>query len=233
MADVIYWPGNILKPQTVSVDIAHRNLRSSTAASGFTQAVSNSAGIWRVTYSDIPVYTKEMIKLWRAIDTLSEGMLNSISIPVWDLPRSPGSTDNYGNNVANIVKSHVPHSDGTLFDDLSGYQSSYTDIRINVSASVGATTVSMIKNAPNVSIEPGQRFSVNDRLYQIQKVVSQTNTTATVIVRPPLRESMTIGNRCEFDLPRVRVRLLNDNAMFLPLNFNQQSFPPLDFIEDV
>ncbi len=233
MADPIFWPGNILKPQTVSVDLAHRNLRSPSAANGFTQVVSNSAGLWKVSYSDIPVYSASMIKLWRAIDTLSEGQLNPISIPAWDLPRSPGSTDDYGTNVRNIVANPVPHSDGAYFSDGSGYRSSYTNIYVALGAIAGSTTVSLSKSLPVVSLEPGQRFSINDRLYQIQRIVSQDNSTATITIRPPLRRAILSGERAEFDLPRVRVKLTTDTSMFLPLNFNQQSFPPLDFIEDL
>ena len=231
MTDTIYWPGEILKPQTISVDIAHRNLRSPTAANGFTQVVSNSAGIWKVSFQDIPVYTKEMIKLWRAIDTLAEGQLYPISIPVWDLPRSPGSTDDYGTNVASVVTASTPHSDDTFFSDTSGYESSYTNVYTISSATTGSVTLSLTKSAPTVTLEPGQRFSVNDRLYQIQRIQSQDASTAVIVVRPPLREDVPSGTRCEFDKPRLLVRLTDDNAMFLPLNFNQQSFPPLDFIE--
>lgn len=231
MVDVIYWPGEILKPQNISVDIAHRNLKTPTAANGFTQVVSNSAGIWKVSFDSIPVYTKEMIKMWRAIDTLAEGQLNPISIPIWDIPRAPGSTDDYGTNLNSSLTSSVPHSDDAFFDDSTGYVSSYTNIYTITSALTGSVTLSLAKEAPSVTLEPGQRFSINDRLYQIKSITSQTDTTAVIVVRPPLREAVEADSRCEFDRPRVTVRLASDDAMFLPLNFNQQSFPTLDFIE--
>lgn len=231
MADLIIWPTNLLKPQTISVDIAHRNLRGPSAPSGFTQVVSNSAGIWRATFSDIPVYNKEMIKAWRAIDTLAEGMLNPISIPVWDYPRSPGSADDYGRNIRDFSTS-LPHSDGTYFSDDAGYVGSFSTAKVNATASTGAVTVVINKVTP-FSVEPGQRFSINHRLYQIRTVTSQSSNIATVTVRPPLREALNVGDVVEFNYPRLRVRLVSDEAMYLPLNFNQQSFPSLDFIEDV
>ena len=52
-------------------------------------------------------------------------------------------------------------------------------------------------------------------------------------VRPPFREAFSIGDKLEFDLPRIKVKLASDTAMALPLNFNQQSFPQLDFVEDL
>src|SRR6478609_3489829 len=161
MADPIIWPGDLLKPQSLSVDIAHRNLRSPAAANGFTQTVSNSAGVWRVSFSDIPVYTANMIKCWRAIDTLAEGMLNPISVPVWDYPRSPASTDDYGRNLYNFYRSTVPHSDGSPFDDDSEYVSSWTNIHAALPSTIGSVSISVSKSAPLVTLEPGQRFSVN------------------------------------------------------------------------
>jgi len=233
MADPIIWPWKLLKPQSISVDIAHRNLRSPSAANGFTQVVSNSAGLWKVSFASVPAYSQDMIKCWRAIDTLAEGQLNPISIPVYDWPRSPSSTDNYGRNLYDFYTSHTFHSDGSSFGDGSGYVSSYTNVISASNGTIGGTTISVIKNAPTVTLEPGQRFSINDRLYQIRTISSQTATTATMTVRPPFRETFSIGDRLEFDMPRVRVKLLNDSAMALPLNFNQQSFPSLDFIEDL
>lgn len=228
----VFWPGNILKPQSISVDIAHRNLRGPSAASGFTQVVSNSAGIWKVTYSDIPVYSASMIKLWRAIDTLAEGQMNAISIPVFDHPRSPNATDELGSNIRDFYQNSVPHSDDTFFDDDTGYVSTYTPVYTTAAALSGTVSLSVVKGFP-FELEPGHRFSINDRLYQIQRITSQSDTNATFTIRPPLRENVVSGDRLEFDNPRVTVRLTSDSSMFLPLNFNRHSFPPVDFIEDV
>lgn len=230
---IVYWPEKLLKPQKISVDLAHRNLRSPSAATGFTQVVSNSAGIWKVSFSNIPVYSAQMIKCWRAIDTLLEGQLFPVSIPVFDHPRSPSSTDNYGSNLYNFYNSSTSHSDGVFFGDGSGYSSTWTLVFATTAGTVGATTLSVLKSPPLATLEPGQRFSVNDRLYQIQKITSQTDTTAVFTVRPPIREAFSIGTRLEFDNPRVRVKLLSDTAMNIPLNFNQQTFPTIDFIEDL
>ncbi len=233
MAEPIIWPWRLLQPQSISVDIAHRNLRSPSAANGFTQVVSNSAGLWSVSFSSIPAYSQSMIKCWRAIDTLAEGQLNPISIPVYDWPRSPSATDNYGRNLYDFYTKQVFHSDGSPFDDGTGYTSTYTNVVAASNGVIGGTTISVVKNTENVTLEPGQRFSINDRLYQIRTVTSQTDTLATMTVRPPFREAFSIGDPLEFDMPRLRVKLLSDTAMALPLNFNQQSFPSLDFIEDL
>jgi hypothetical protein len=229
MAGVIYWP-ETLRPQQIKVDLAHRSLRGSTAQSGFTQVVSNSAGIWTVTYDEIPVYSSQMIRLWRALDSLIEGPLGIISLPAWDFPRSPSAMDELG---LNIYKTPIAsHNDGSYFSDYSGYVSSWTNIYVSADANIGATTISFTKDTP-VTLEPGHRFSINDRLYQIRTVTSQSNTLATVTIRPPLREAILICDRAEFDYPRVKVRLTDDKAMQLDLDYNAKSFVTLSFFEAV
>lgn len=229
MADIIYWP-EILRPQNIKVDIAHRSLRGPSSQSGFTQVVSNSAGIWTATYDSIPVYSSSMIKCWRALDSLIEGRLGIISLPVWDFPRSPSATDDLGSNIWNT--SSVPHSDGAFFDDTSGYLTTWTNVTVGANATAGATTLQLTVGAPIVTLEPGHRFSINDRLYQI-KTVSQTGGSATVTIRPPLREAVSTGDFCNFDYPRVKMRLTDDTAMNITLNYNANVFPTLSFIEAV
>lgn len=232
MTDVIMWP-QILKPQTISVDPSHRNLRGTSAANSFTQVSSNSAGIWRVSFSDIPVYSTNHIRLWRAIDALAEGQLNVISLPLFDFARSPSSDSDGGRNLYLWYNYASSHSDGSFFDDYTGYESSYTNVATSATVAVGATTIPVIKTAPAVTLEPGMHFSISDRLYRIKKVTAQDATTATLVVFPPVREFIYLSERLEFDIPRIKVRLTSDTAMKLPLNFNRQSFPSLDFVEAV
>lgn len=227
MANVIYWP-ELLRPQNIKIDIAHRSLAGPSAQSGYVQVVSNSAGLWVGTYDSIPVYSKSMIKCWRALDSLIEGRQGIISIPTWDFQRSPGSSDELGSNIWETR--NIPHSDASLFDDGSGYTTSWSNVYLSSDASTGATTLYLTINDPIIDLEPGHRFSINDRLYQI-KSVSQSDSAATVTIRPPLREAVSTGDRVEFDYPRVKMRLTDDSAMNITLNYNANVFPTLSFIE--
>lgn len=227
----IWWP-EILRPQKIKIDLAHRSLRGPTAQSGYTQVVSNSAGLWTATYDSIPVYTSAMVRCWRALDSLIEGQLGIISIPAWDFPRSPNAIGELGLNIYSSIYSSTPHSDESFFDDNSGYQSSWTNVFVNATALIGATTVSLTKET-TATLEPGNRFSINDRLYQIQTITNQDSVSATVTIRPPLREALVVGDRAEFDYPRVKVRLTDDKAMQLDLNYNGYATPTLSFYEAV
>jgi len=225
----IQWPEKLLKPQSVQADVAPRNLRGPTATNGFAQVVSNSAGLWRVVFENVPVYTREMIKTWRAIASFADGQANAILIPVYDWDRAPlnsGLTrQSFCANVDNVT-----HSDNSGFSDGSFYAQGYIDVRVAEAAGIGSTTLSVTKIS-SADLEPGQRFSITGRLYEIKSITSQTATTATIKLSLPLRESVDTYNYLDFARPRLKVRLASDNEMHLPLNFNRQGFKSLEFIE--
>lgn len=221
---MIIWPKEILKPQKISVDIAPRSLRSTSSSSGFMQVVSNSAGIWRAEFSEIPIYTPEMVKLWRAISNKAEGMLNSILMPVfecYDRIPAPVSQQEFENK-------YVFHDDDTTHDDETPFESQFVEV-VTTQEAVAGDVVLNIEIIASKELEPGQRFSIDNRLYEINTVVSDTQ----IKVRPPLRENVEIGKELNFDSPVCEMKLATDNEMWLPLNFNRQSFPTIRFIESL
>ena len=77
------------------------------------------------------------------------------------------------------------------------------------------------------------RFSIKERFYQIEEIVSQNDSICNCYVWPPLRDDISIYEECNFDTPYLRVKLTSDSAMKLPLTINNHSIVTLDFIEDV
>lgn len=226
----IVWP-HLLQPRNTSVDPVYRSLSGPTAVSGFSQVVASDAGLWKATFDTIPVYDmngRSLTKLWRAIGGLAEGRLNSLLIPICEAGRRPvpaGSVDD-------DINVSVPHSDGTYFSDGSGYVTQYTEVVTTAGAAVRATTLVLAKPAVT-ELEPGQRFSIGERLYQIKSVTEQDDTSATVKIWPPLREFVGVGAQLEFDRPVLRVRLATDSEMDLPLEYGRWSFPSVNFLEDL
>lgn len=227
---MIIWPKKILKPQKLSVDLAPRSLRTSAASSGFTQVVSNSAGIWRAEFNDVPIYSPSMILLWRAIANQAEGMLNPIVIPVFEdytripLPLELTSKNPYPNEVT--------HDDDMEHDDDTLYEGNYVEVRVAENALTGATTLTVLLVSGS-ELQPGQRFSIDNKLYEINSITSQNGQDYVLKIRPPLREDVDLNQELNFDNPTCEVRLASDNEMWLPLNFNQHSFPTINFIENV
>lgn len=219
------WPIDVLTPQGLAVDIAPRSLSGPPSISGAVQVVSSDAGIWRLTLDAIPVLREQQVKAWRGIDNLLEGRLRPIVVPI-TRAYQPG----WGINDA--LTYPVKHSDGAPFNDGSGYVGQTMDVRLAGSVAVRATTLNVTIGYGG-EIEPGQHFSIGERLYRVRTIIYTSDATATINFRPPLREAASAGARVEFDDPVVRVKLASDDAMALPLEANMRSFPSISFVEDV
>lgn len=227
----IFWPFAVLRPRNIKIDPAPRTLGGPASINGVAQVAAADAGIWTACYDIIPVhdqYGESRVLLWRAIDVQSEGRLNPILIRARDIRRQPipagVSYDDLG--VA------VPHSDDAFFSDGSGYVSWLIEVALASGAALRATTLSLTKTACG-DLSPGHRFSLGERLYQIKSVTSQSAGAAVVTIWPPLREAVDAGDRLNFDDPVLRVRLVSDREMALPLDYGLWSFPTVNFVEDV
>ncbi|WP_246670746.1 hypothetical protein [Aminobacter sp. MDW-2] len=227
----IIWPCSRLVPRNISVDPASRTMAGPASVSGFAQVVASDAGLWKATYGEIPVRDTQglnLVQLWRAISVQAEGRLNPLLICVHDIERKPYPA---GTSDADL-EGQVPHSDNAFFDDDTGYVSSVIDVSLSADAAVRATTLYVTK-ALSGDLEPGHRFSIGERLYQIRSVTAQDAASATIKIWPPLREAWSSGARLEFDRPVLRVRLASDKEMDLPLELGRWSFPSVNFIEDL
>lgn len=221
----IRWPLEVLPPRNLAFDIAPRTLSGPSAASGYTQVAASSAGIWKVTYDQIPVLASQSVLCFRAISALLEGRLNAILLPIYRRyqPVPDESDDLYD---------PVPHSDGAFFSDGSGYVGRVIDVQLSTAIVKGATSTSIAINVAGL-IQPGQNFSIGERLHRLKSVVYTSETTADIKFTPPARDAASVGDNLEFDDPVVRVRLASDSEMDLPLEYDRWAFPAVNFLEDL
>jgi hypothetical protein len=222
------WPCDVLHPQNVAFDIAPRTLAAPASVSGITQVVATDAGIWKATYGDIGVRNRNSVLAFRAIGALLEGRLGSVLVPLCRAyqPRidlAPGEAPLYA---------QVPHSDETFFDDDSGYVGSVNSVTLAGALSARAISAN-ITIAHGGTIEPGQHFSIGERLYRIRTVTYTAANAATITFRPPLREAAAAGVVVNFDDPVCRMRLATDNAMDLELALHRFGQPTVVFLEDL
>lgn len=228
MADAIVWPCDVLKPRNRQVDPVYRSVSGGVAVNGFSQVVASDAGIWKATFDGVWLRTADQVKTWRAIRSHAEGRLNPILLCVCEGTRRPILD---GINPSEMGR-QVPHSDDAFFSDNSGYISSWTDVSTSAGGALRAVTLDLIKTISS-ELEPGQRFSIEERLYEIKKIITQDDDSATIKIWPPLREFVPLGTHLEFDRPVLRVRLADDAAMDLPLELNRFSTRTIEFLEDL
>lgn len=217
----IRWPCEVLAPQNIAIDLAPRSLAGPASVSGKTQVVSSDAGLWKVTYGNLIVRSRNAVLAHRAIAALLEGRLGTILVPICrayqPLPQADGLFE------------EVPHDDDAFFDDDTGYVGGATNITLNDDVAARAVSCTVTVNYGN-DPEPGQHFSVDDgRMYRVRTYDADTGV---MTFRPPAREAIDAGTELEFDDPVVRCRLASDKEMDLELQLRRFGNPTVQFIED-
>jgi hypothetical protein len=221
----IRWPCHTLMPQNVAWDIAPRTLAAPSSVSGITQVVSSDAGIWKATYDAINIRNRTQILTFRAIAVQLEGRLGPIVVPrcsAWQpLSGQP-------------IVAEVPHDDGAKHDDDAGYDGAISNwVELLSALPVRATIANVFIADGSGIIEPGQDFSIGERMYRVRTITYTTPDAATITFRPPLREAAPAGAFLNFDDPVCRMRLATDNAMDLELVLHRFGSPTVTFLEDV
>lgn len=219
----VVWPRKVLIPRNAAVDAAPQTLAGPPALSGFRQTIASPAAVWLITYEQIPVVTAAARLCWRALQALIEGRATQIILPVWDRDELKP--------LALLDDAPSPHSDGAYFSDGSGYLTWRSHVVLTASIIRGATQLSCQRIA-GPALQPGQHFSIADRLYRVARIISESGSTATLTIWPPAREAANTGAVLNFDHPRATVRLVEDKGLDLNLSLGRNAAPTVRFIED-
>lgn len=224
----LVWPCNVINARSKEVSPVFRTVAGSASLTGLTQVTSSDAGIWKVSLQGIALRNRQHVILWRALEILLEGRLNPVLVCCCDIGRMelPPGVPRLGETVT--------HSDHTYFSDGSAYENFDWDARVAENTALGAVRLRIRKDPLIVmDIQPGHRFSIGERLYQIRTIVSETSAFITCKVWPPLREDVAADAPCNFARPHVRVRLATDGEMGVALDLARYGDGAVNFFEDV
>lgn len=223
----VRWPDKVLRIANFAIDLAGRSLAGPSSVNGSSQTVASDAGIWKATLGGVIVKSREEVLCFRAIAAILDGRVNPILVPLCrgyqPVPLGAVAAGLYG---------EVHHSDGTGFDDGSGYVGQVIDAVLAAPLALRATSASVTVNSARM-IEAGQHFSIGERLYRVRTIDGIVGSTASITFRPPLRQPAEAGDRLEFDDPVCRMKLATDGEMDLPLENRRFASPNINLVEDL
>ncbi|MGD9869316.1 MAG: hypothetical protein AB7U38_15110 [Hyphomicrobiales bacterium] len=218
----LVWPIGILTPQTIGRPYMTRSTAGTTAISGEEQVVVSPAARWMIRYLNITANRRGKIIAHDALEVILEGRANPILVPLCEGSRRPFATG--------FPFPSVPHSDNTPFSDSTEYETPAIAVVANVAAAQGATTMGMTV-VDGGDLEPGQHFTIGERLYRIRLITSQDGADYVVTFRPRLREAVADGARIDFERLWCKCRLLNDDGLDMDLDMLKRgTFSPI-FVE--
>lgn len=199
------FPTCLFAPEGQEADIEKRVVSGGTALSGEEDVIeTDGGGRVFVEFTDLYLDDPEVALAYRALSALSDGGATPFIVPLCDARHQPT------NGLLT-----VPHSDGSTFSDETEYEQADSEASLSADAALRATTLVLdIAGLPRALLG-GEWLSIDHlvhrhRAYRIAEIVEQSATSATVKIRPPLREAATAGTDVNFADPLCVMRVDGD-----------------------
>lgn len=223
------FPRKLLREQNHDWNIVGNTATSGRTTGAAVDVRSDGGGLWMASLNSIRFMDPSDALCWRAVRQACAGGVVPIVVPRNDAAFAPfpdALRDGYGN---------IPHGDGALFDDGSGYYQPVIVIATAFAALLRDVSL-VIDIALAAALQGGEAFSILHptmgwRLYEIATVEMLTATRAEITFNPPLREAVAAGTNLEFDRPRCTMKLVNAGAMDLNVTTWPFSLVSVKFVE--
>jgi len=218
------FPTCVFAPNGTEAYIERRTISGGSALSGDETLIgTDGGGRIALQLEDFDLDEPEVTRAWDAIDAYMDGGLRPMIVPLCDAAHQPA-----------YALDDVPHSDGTPFSDESLYETPGASVTLAANAALRATVLQI-----NIAVLDGSPlgwFAIDHttwrwRCYKVAEILAQTGTTATISIRPPLREATPAGAIIDFASPRCVMRI--DGDMRAPRNMGYAEGQPLRFVEDM
>lgn len=238
-------PGRMTAPRIVGGAV-----EGGASLSGITLASdATGGGFVAIDYSDIQLsntnrdrvllFNRFMIALQGGIRTCIVPFLTDFIAPVVGDPFGPMFSSVFGGGNSNS-ETLTTFSDGSLFSDGSSFAQPPVAGTITAAGSAGDGTVSLTVVGGR-ELQGGEWFGVQHptksfRAYNVTDIDSQSvdgngTVTATVAIRPTLRDVLTVGMIVDWWRPRCLMRIKSGNDATIDLANFWYATPSLSFVE--
>lgn len=230
----IAFPRSLLRERTARLVLTRRVISPGVGGSGnVTLLALDGGGLWELDYGSISLRTADHQRMWEALAAISDGGVTPFVVPYcgsrtapWPLVGGEPLTS-YGD---------IPHDDGTLFDDGSGYYQPVIDVEVIGTPALRDTSMTVRINYGS-AFRGGELFSIYHptagyrfyRVVGVEEVVPDLDYTLTI--RPPLREAVADGTVLDFDRPRCLMQLADPGAMDATWELRRFAQPSASFLE--
>lgn len=229
MPDIVDLPANLRVSDRSDPQLIANTRSGGMAINGFEQIISplSQRWIWRAT---IPIHKKDQARSLRVVLAKLQGRFGYLRARVCDMYRV--SRNEMG--AISVPDGKVPHSDGALFSDGSGYRPAGGTTNPVTGALAGTSTLVLDTDIPLVA---GTFFSINSWLYVITDIddpvdLDNPGTERTVRIAPPLRDPVTVEDEINFDAECLW-QLASDDVGKLDLRLGKWGAVNLELIEPI
>lgn len=185
-----------------------------TDAGTMPESRTDGGGLWLAQWPDIHLRRGADARTFGALRMRSSGSAAPIVVPCLT-PFQPALILSNGRRLADW--GDIPHDDGSVHDDGSGYDQPLIVAEAVNAAALRATSLTIAFEAA-ITLKNRECFSVlhadmNWRLYEINWV--ETDLAGHIFVKflPPLRQAIAAGEPLEFDNPRCVMKVEGIDGM--------------------
>jgi len=221
------FPAHFFNPTNVRAGIEPRVISGGTSLSGEETVIqTDGGGKWRVEYSDIDLDDPDLERLWSQWVSYLAGGSRAVLVPILSLRTAPRP----------YVGAPDADPSSLTYDD----EDFPTDVRF-ASPHIIAHVVSHDPNAPvfmeievtqGSRLRGGEKFSIGNRAYLIERVISRDGQRATVRVSPPRRIATPANAPANFEWPLVQCRAEVGQSLTPDMEFGQFATVAISFVED-
>lgn len=237
MAAPIYtYSLELLPPGRMVIDVLGGGAEAPRSITGDGGAIDFCAGLWSIKYAEMFVHAPARHRYWSWLGGILNTRVRMMRVPIYSDWFAPVS----GNAGGALYITGIPHSDGSLHSDGTGYSQS-TISAVLGAAAMGAGAIQITVMAGG-EILGGEIFSINHptqdhRAYKIADV--EPNPTADSLGRltyqvglnMPLKEDVPAGTSARFDRPLCIMRLAPGATIPLDVSGFQLARPEINFLE--
>lgn len=196
------FPIHLWNPSGIRCSLVGRGVQSPPSLSGVGQVLrTDGGGFWAVEYSGITLNSPDKLRAWRAWEAQLDGGATRVIAPVPDLSLAPRPV--IGGGLAS-PSALVSTSDDEYFPEATAFAAPL--IIASAEAADLRDTEITLTIVQGSRVKGGQFFAIDHpdagrRMYQTSRVLSRDGQTATVEIRPPLRQAISDDTSLDFDWP--------------------------------
>lgn len=221
------FPAHKFNPDPVKAGVSPRVITGGESLAGDTDVIAtDGGGRWEIVYSDLDLDSPENQRLWEAWTSYMAGGARAFLAPVLSVDTAPRPVA--GNGLA--TPSDI-WADDDQFPTEVRFASPYIVAEVVDAAILRATTLTILVTQ-GARIQGGEKFSIGDRAYKIERVTARNGFEATCTISPPLREAVDAGAAVNFEWPVVQCRLAPGQDLNPDIQLGMYGSISVAFIED-
>jgi len=199
---IVAWP-QMLAPRKVTMKVDQPIWNGPTPLAGRAQSVVSSAGGWRLSLEDIPVFKLTKLPAYRAMWSQLCGSRVPVYVGPYDHANAPYTRAGVTTPILTQFSQPVSFSDGTKFSQRTG------DCFLAADVAQNATQI-QVTNSTAAPITAGDYIELNGRIHLVQGIWAGTPTLLSIW--PPTRAAYSSGLSIEIDEPMMLAYLTPDSA---------------------